>query len=398
MQKILALSIVLVLALSATTFFGTQATKAESQQNQTQDITIQPNGTIDPPNVLIQRQGEVYRLTANLNNSAITIQRGNIVVDGASYTLRESGTDQNRIAITIMASNVTIQNMQITGWKAGVYGAYDNNTITNNAFIGNYHAIAIYAYDYVVSQNNITQSTNAVFIHTGAARPQGNNNLITRNQIVENQAAFDITGSNGTILTQNNVTNNSVILTLGVITLQGRESGNHTFYQNNFVSNTEALHVPTPIFGGKGPEIFPAGYWDNGTIGNYWSNYQQIYPNASQLGDSKVWNTPYFIQDTIPYEIEDANGTVETGIAVLGTAVDHFPLRAPFQLELPIAQPTPTQTANPTPTGTASAEVPEFPAWTLLSLLAAVSAILLRKGHRESHRFGNAVPTPSIIN
>lgn len=383
MRKTFAYCIVLVLVLSATMVLGTQTAKAEPIESQAQDIIIQPNGTIDPPNAPLQRQGDLYRLTADLNNSAITIQRGNIIVDGANHTLHGPGTDQNRIAVTIMASNVTIQNMRITGWKAGVYGAYDNNTITSNGFSGNYNAIAIYACDYVVSQNNITQSTNAVFIHSGAARLEGDNNRITQNQIADNRAAFDITGSNGTTITQNNVTDNGVILTLGVISLEGRESGNHTFYQNNFVNNTEALKVPTPIFGGKGPEIFPAGQWDNGTVGNYWSDYLKVYPNASQIGHSGIGDTPYLIQDTTTYQIEDANGTIETGIAVLGTAIDHFPLMNPVPLEKPATQPTPTPTAISTPTP--SPEVPEFPTWIILPLLAVTSTVALwKKRHSTS--------------
>jgi hypothetical protein len=141
--------------------------------------------------------------------------------------------------------------------------------------------------------------------------------------------------------------------------------------------------VPTPIFGGKGPEIFPAGQWDNGTVGNYWSDYLKVYPNASQIGHSGIGDTPYLIQDTTTYQIEDANGTIETGIAVLGTAIDHFPLLNPVPLEKPATQPTPTPTAISTPTP--SPEVPEFPTWIILPLLAVTSTVVLwKKRHSTS--------------
>ncbi|MCW4018095.1 MAG: hypothetical protein NWF00_05385 [Candidatus Bathyarchaeota archaeon] len=374
MRKTFAFCVLLAVAVASALLCGAQA-KASSQESQPREIVIQPNGTITPPSTLLQKLGNTYTLTGDIFNSTLIIQRGDVVVDGANHTLRGPGVEQDRIAITLTAINVTIQNMHITDWKAGVYGAYDNNTITKNTFTNNYNAIAIYACDYVVSQNTITQSTNGLFIHSGDARSEGDNNFITQNQIMRNQAAFDITGSNGTIITQNNVTDNAVILKLGVISLE-LDSGNHTIYQNNFLNNTKALRIPTVIFGGKGPEIFPAGCWDNGTVGNYWSNYFEVYPNASQIGNSGVGDKPYFIQDTTSYEIGDANGTFETGIAVLGTAFDHFPLINPVPLDISASnQPSPTATPNydPTPSPT----IPEFPTWTILLLLVAVSSVFL---------------------
>ena len=135
----------------------------------------------------MQMEGNTCIITADLNSS-ITVERGNIVVDGANHTLQGPGISQNAIAITLMASNVTVENLHVTSWKAGVYGAFNNNTITNNVFTGNYQAVAIYADDYVVSENNISGSSDAaILIDTGATRPQGDNNLITQNQINKQQ-------------------------------------------------------------------------------------------------------------------------------------------------------------------------------------------------------------------
>jgi hypothetical protein len=51
--------------------------------------------------------------------------------------------------------------------------------------------------------------------------------------------------------------------------------------------------------------------WDDGypSGGNYWSDYQTTYPNASEIDSSGIWNTPYVI---------DANNT------------DHYPLMGAF--------------------------------------------------------------------
>jgi hypothetical protein len=56
--------------------------------------------------------------------------------------------------------------------------------------------------------------------------------------------------------------------------------------------------------------------WDDGypSGGNYWSDYQTIYPNASEIDSSGIWNTPYVI---------DANNT------------DHYPLMSPYSASPP---------------------------------------------------------------
>jgi hypothetical protein len=37
--------------------------------------------------------------------------------------------------------------------------------------------------------------------------------------------------------------------------------------------------------------------WDDGRKGNYWSDYLSRYPNASEVGDTGVGNTPFFINE-----------------------------------------------------------------------------------------------------
>jgi hypothetical protein len=64
-----------------------------------------------------------------------------------------------------------------------------------------------------------------------------------------------------------------------------------------------------------------ANVWDNGSSGNYWSDYVTKYPNATQVDSSGIWNTPYVI---------DTNNT------------DHYPLTGPLVVipEFPSIQTT----------------------------------------------------------
>ena len=269
-------------------------------------------------------------------------------MDGANHTLQGPGTSQNAIAVTLMASNVTVENLRVTGWKAGVYGAFNNNTITNNVFAGNYQAVAIYADDYVVSENGISGSIDAaILIDTGTTRPQGDNNLITQNQITNNNGALDILNSNGTTITENNVTNNAMVLTLGTQSANVNSAGFQLLYSNNFINNAQILYVPiyAPFIQDVVP-LSPAGQWDNGSVGNYWSDYLSRYPNATEIDHSGIGDTPYAIIDSTTYSNDYANGTDITGTAILGTAVDRYPLMAPFST---LTAPKPTPTASPSP-------------------------------------------------
>jgi nitrous oxidase accessory protein NosD len=36
-------------------------------------------------------------------------------------------------------------------------------------------------------------------------------------------------------------------------------------------------------------------FWDNGFQGNYWSDFKQRYPNATEISGSGVWDTSYYI-------------------------------------------------------------------------------------------------------
>jgi len=39
--------------------------------------------------------------------------------------------------------------------------------------------------------------------------------------------------------------------------------------------------------------------WDNGypSGGNYWSDYEERYPNATEIDNSGIWDTPYVIDE-----------------------------------------------------------------------------------------------------
>ena len=373
MRKAFALVLILVILISSC-IIAVQPVKAQSLTG----IIINADGSVTPSSPAIQMAENTCIITANLNSS-ITVERGNIVVDGANHTLQGPGISQNTIAITLMASNVTVENLHVTGWKAGVYGAFNNNTITNNVFAGNYQAVSIYADNYVVSENSISGSSDAaILIDTGATRPQGDDNLITQNQLTSNNWALDILNSNGTTIAQNNVTNNAVALVLGTLSANVNSAGFQLLYSNNFINNTQILYVPIGVpFMQDVVPLSPAGQWDYGSIGNYWSDYLSRYPNATEIDHSGIGDTPYAIIDSTTYSDDYANGTAITGTAILGTAIDRNPLMVPFSAST-VTNPKQASSPSPSPPHSPSPTIPEFPSVIIgIAIVMTVTAALM---------------------
>jgi len=107
-------------------------------------IYIQADGSINPSNASIQRNGNIYTLTNNIVvntfNDGLVIERDNIVVNGAGRTLQGSGKG---IGVVLQGrTNVTIKNMIITAFTSGIKldnslkGNISSNTITANNFLG----------------------------------------------------------------------------------------------------------------------------------------------------------------------------------------------------------------------------------------------------------------------
>ncbi|MGD6852244.1 MAG: NosD domain-containing protein [Candidatus Bathyarchaeia archaeon] len=344
MKKICALTICLVILFLV-------AIDAIPVNAQTSTITIDGNGNIDPQVTAIQRDGNTYTLNADLKNTPIVVEANNIILDGAGHTVKGSDSRNAQIALNLTAANVAVRNLQIQSWEVGILGAWNNNTIVNNTLNDNNKGIAIYGNDYVIRQNTVNGSSTALFIDGGKIRPHGDNNLIINNRITRSTIALDILTSDGTTVKENEIANNDCILFLAT------DTENTLFLGNNFVNNRKILTIP---FGGPfvegAPTFSPAGQWDNGTAGNYWSDYQTIYPNASEVDHKGTGNIPYEIACTLPYTTQKEDGSIlAQGVATLGTAVDNHPLMAPVEIPFSYGgQPSP------------SPSVPEFSALILL--------------------------------
>jgi parallel beta-helix repeat protein len=282
--KILVAVCLLVLIFGA--YGAWQYTKSSNPSDEeppakptSETIYISPDGQVSPSTAPILNVGNShYTFTTDINNSII-IEKSNIVLDGANYTLQ--GIGAYPIGIDLVGrSNVTITNMKIKNFDFGVYlSSASNNVLSQNDLTNNYCGIWIEASSNgnIISGNNIENNEMyAIWLTTSS------NNKISENKLTSNfNYSVYLRSSNNTTFSANYIANNQ----LGIFFF---ESSNNILYHNNFIDNVEHTTASAST-----------NIWDNGypSGGNYWSDYEEKYPNAEKLGDSEIWNTPYVIDE-----------------------------------------------------------------------------------------------------
>ena len=101
-------------------------------------ICIRADGSIDPSTAPIQRVGDIYTLTDDINDS-IVVEKDNIVIRGAGYTIQGTGVAFSAGVELSGRTNVTVQNARINDFDYGIrlmssssYNSISGNNITNN--------------------------------------------------------------------------------------------------------------------------------------------------------------------------------------------------------------------------------------------------------------------------
>ena len=143
-------------------------------------IYIKADGSVDPHTAPIQRDGDVYTFTGNIYDG-IVVERDNIVVDGAGYTVQGAGKGWG-ILLTWYRNNVTLKDVEVTNFGCGIY-LWDSN---NNVLTGN------------------TVSNNSIGIYLWYSR----NNGLTGNTVSNNGYGILLEDSSSNGLTGNTVSNN----------------------------------------------------------------------------------------------------------------------------------------------------------------------------------------------
>jgi len=253
-------------------------------------VYIKAEGSIDPPTANITSPDNVtYAFTADINAS-IVVERDNIVVDGAGYTV-QGGGDGTGIDLS-GRSNVTIKNMKIKAFGTGIYlyessnNMISGNVITDNGLLGVRFYLS--SNNNTVSANTITNNYRGIWLEVSTGT--SSNNVISRNNIENNTDGIMIYRSLGNIISENNVTKNK---DHGIYL---DTSYDNRIYHNNFIDNGVpwGFYLCTNTWDAD----YPLG-------GNYWSDYNgtdlfsDLYQN--ETGSDGIGDTTYIM----PFDNKD---------------------------------------------------------------------------------------------
>jgi parallel beta-helix repeat protein len=203
-MKRLVLGILLTLLLTSmlTLAFNVRRVKAEGT------IYIRADGSIDPSTAPIERDENSYTLTDDIYSSfdGIVIERNNITLDGAGYTLQGTEAYYSRGISVFSISNVTVINTNIKGFSWGLF-VDGSLSIT-------------------VSGNNITNNGCGIRLESSS------NSWLAGNNITDNGEGIYVFSSDNNSVVGNNVTSNRDV---GIALSSSSSSNNNVF--NNIVSN-----------------------------------------------------------------------------------------------------------------------------------------------------------------
>jgi len=223
-------------------------------------IYVLADGSVDPTGAPLWRKGDVYALTDNIgaNENGIVIERDNMTLDGAGYTLEGTLMSYSTGVYLLQRNNITIENMEISRFINGIFLNNSGNIrICGNKVTDNSYCIYLFSSnDNSVATNSITTSmacgiTLAGFSsHNGISRnnvsctsgegidlSSSSGNSVFENNIQDSYNGIDLEFSDNNTLSKNNVTGNH-----GIGILLWSSSGN-VLRGNNIARNTYSFGV-----------------------------------------------------------------------------------------------------------------------------------------------------------
>ncbi len=211
---------VFAIAFTVSILIGVQAVEGVNASPPSLNVTICPDGRIEPSIAPIKIQGSTYTLTGDLLNSSLHIQRSNVTFNGANYTVYGR--------IWIENDYITVDNTVINSGSLGILVNGSHTVISNNIFFRNLADISLpggpsTGYAKVIG-NNVTSGAYSTFY------VDSDYNNLTKNNLVE-----ILVGGNHNVIANNTVDRLYM------------ECGDGNIYLDNIVKGQLQTSTPEPL-------------------------------------------------------------------------------------------------------------------------------------------------------
>jgi len=190
--------------------------------------------------------------------------------------------------VLVNSQGIILRNLVLRNLAHGVILANTTGSILENlTILNNYDGMMLRSSsNNRISNNEVVSNMNGIYF--GDLRDSNfeslggsNSNLVSNNNISNNTESVSFQNSDNNIVTGNRLSN--------LIGIYLERSNNNVFY-HNFMNNT-FYKVNSYESNSTWDNDYPSG-------GNYWSDYEERYPDAQELDDSGIWNTPYVIDES----------------------------------------------------------------------------------------------------
>jgi len=230
-----------------------------------------------------------------------------IYIENSSYNTVSGNTVSNNTSTgirLIYSVNNTVSGNTANANNYGIELAYSvNNTVSENTANNNDNGIyMVYSSYNTISENTANNNDNGIYM------VYSRYNTISENTANNNDNGIYMVYSSYNTISENTISNNNEY---GIYL---NHSYNNTISENTVSNNNEyGIYLPffssyntifLNYFTNNGQNAFDKGtnnMWDNGSIGNYWDDYEGVDANNDGIGD-----TPYLIpglagsQDNFP--------------------------------------------------------------------------------------------------